>query len=50
LELRLPNAEFDPVDVKDARSLIEENIVQWISAYKQAQSPRPSTQEKDIVQ
>jgi hypothetical protein len=31
LDLRTPNDEFDPVDVKDARKIIEEAIVDWIS-------------------
>ena len=31
LELRLPNDEFDPQDVKDARELITELLVQWAS-------------------
>jgi Serine carboxypeptidase S28 len=38
LELRLPNDEYDPQDVKDARNLITELIVQWIAQYKDAES------------
>lgn len=40
LELRTPNDEFDPEDVKTARKFVEEHIVQWISEWFTSPVPR----------
>lgn len=40
LELREPNDQYDPDDVKEVRKDIEELIVRWIAEYKAAPIPR----------
>jgi dipeptidyl-peptidase-2 len=40
LDLRLPNDEFDPQDVKDVRKFIEEALLKWIADWRQSPFPR----------
>lgn len=45
LELRLPNDEFDPIDVINVRKLIEEEMVQWISEWRMSPFPRTTPEQ-----